>query len=371
MWKIVLPGLAMIAVTYALARLSFGLFLPDISHSLGLSESEGGFVGSTAFVSYSIALFLSSYLIKKLGQHKVTMIAGLTAVVGMLGIATAQSFLHLVMSIFVAGIGSGLASPALSQIAKNTLNKKDLDQGNTWINSGTSFGIILTGPVVLLFTEHWRLSYLFFAIIAILVLIWNYYSIPSTNEQKQVIDQKLDWLSIINKAKFLLIASIIIGMSSSIYWTFSRSYLTTEYNMTPNESVVFWIIMGIAGVLGGVAGGFIQKIGLRWSYRLLLFLMTVSIFLLTVPANLTVYISAGLFGSTYIFLTGLFIVWGTRIFNTLPALGVSLSFLALGIGQSLGSFFAGKTIEMTTYPFSFILFAGLGLIGLFVPTDRK
>lgn len=129
MWKIVLPGLAMIAVTYALARLSFGLFLPDISHSLGLSESEGGFVGSTAFVSYSIALFLSSYLIKKLGQHKVTMIAGLTAVVGMLGIATAQSFLHLVMSIFVAGIGSGLASPALSQIAKNTLNKKDLDQG--------------------------------------------------------------------------------------------------------------------------------------------------------------------------------------------------------------------------------------------------
>lgn len=129
--------------------------------------------------------------------------------------------------------------------------------------------------------------------------------------------------------------------------------------------------MGIAGVLGGVAGGFIQKIGLRWSYRLLLFLMTVSIFLLTVPANLTVYISAGLFGSTYIFLTGLFIVWGTRIFNTLPALGVSLSFLALGIGQSLGSFFAGKTIEMTTYPFSFILFAGLGLIGLFVPTDRK
>nr|WP_245809029.1 MFS transporter [Shouchella patagoniensis] len=237
------------------------------------------------------------------------------------------------------------------------------------MNSGTSFGIILTGPVVLLFTEHWRLSYLFFAIIAVIVLIWNYYSIPSSNKQKHVLDQKLHWLSIITKAKFLLIASFIIGMSSSIYWTFSRSYLTTVYTMTTTESVVFWIIMGIAGVLGGVAGGFIQKIGLTWSYRLLLFLMVLSI--LTVSSHLTVYISAALFGSTYIFLTGLFIVWGTRIFNTLPALGVSLSFLALGIGQSVGSFFAGKTIELTTYPFSFVLFAGLGLIGFFVPTDKK
>lgn len=126
--------------------------------------------------------------------------------------------------------------------------------------------------------------------------------------------------------------------------------------------------MGVAGVAGGVAGGFIQKVGLAWSYRVLLFFMLISIVLLTVPATMTVYISAGLFGSMYIFLTGLFIVWSTRIFSDLPALGVSLSFLALGIGQSLGSLFAGKTIELTTYPFSFGLFAGLGLIGLLVPT---
>ncbi|WP_231638613.1 MFS transporter [Paenibacillus sp. JCM 10914] len=164
MWKFVVPGLAMVAVTYALARLSFGLFLPDISISLGLSESDGGFVGSAAYVSYSIALLISSSLIKKLGYHKVIMIAGLTAVVGLVGIAAAHSFWHLLLSMFVAGLGSGLVSPALSQMAQHTLSKKELDQGNTWINSGTSFGVILTGPIVLLFTEHWRLSYILFAL---------------------------------------------------------------------------------------------------------------------------------------------------------------------------------------------------------------
>lgn len=369
MWKIIFPGLAMIAVTYSLARLSFGLFLPDIANSLGMSERYGGFVGSTAYVSYSLSLLISSSLIKKFGQHKVNVIAGLTAVLGLLGIATAQSFLQLVISMFIASIGSGLASPALSQVTQNTLSKNKLDQGNTWINSGTSFGVILTGPIVLLFREHWRLSYFFFVVIAIIVLIWNYYSIPFDKKQKKVEIQKTNWLSVIYKAKFLLLASLIIGISSSIYWTFSRSYLTTEYNMSTNESVVFWIIMGLAGILGGAAGLTIKKMGLSWSYRLLLLLLLISIVLLAVPSNLTVYISAALFGSSYIFLTGLFIVWATRLFKTLSAMGVSISFLALGMGQSLGSFFAGKSIEMTSYSFSFVLFAGIGLIGLFLSTE--
>lgn len=370
MWKIVFPGLAMIAVTYSLARLSFGLFLPDIANSLGLNERKSGLIGSTAYVSYSLSLVVSSSLIKKFGQHKINVIAGLTAVLGLLGIATAQSFIHLVISMFIAGIGSGLASPVLSQITQNTLPKNKLDQGNTWINSGTSFGVILTGPIVLLFREHWRLSYFLFFIIAIIVMIWNYYSIPKDKNQKRVENQETNWLSVIYKAKFLLMASLLIGISSSIYWTFSRSYLTIEHNLSTNESVIFWSVIGLAGILGGVAGRLIKKIGLSWSYRLLLLLLLISVFLLTVPSNLTIYISAALFGSSYIFLTGLFIVWATRLFNALPAIGVSASFLALGMGQSLGSFFAGKSIEMTTYSFSFALFAGIGFIGLFLSTEK-
>ena len=37
--KIVVPGIALIAVCYAFARYSFGLFLPTIGKSLGLTLS--------------------------------------------------------------------------------------------------------------------------------------------------------------------------------------------------------------------------------------------------------------------------------------------------------------------------------------------
>ncbi|GAF65176.1 putative MFS transporter [Bacillus sp. TS-2] len=371
MWKIVFPGLAMIAVTYSLARLSFGLFLPDIANSLNLSEGESGLIGSSAYVSYSFALFFSAKLIRKLGQHKVLIIAGLTAVIGLLGIATAHSFSYLVLSMLVAGIGSGLASPALSQISKDAIPKNKLDQANTWINSGTSFGVILTGPIVLLFSEYWRLSYFLFVLLAIVVLIWNFYSIPSINvHKKNKVEHHTKWLFAMIKAKNLLLASLIIGISSSIYWTFSRSYLVMEYRISTNESVIFWIVMGLAGIVGGVAGGIIHKVGLSWSYRILLFILLISMVLLTFPKGFAIYLSAVTFGSSYIFLTGLFIVWSIRLFKDLPALGVSLSFLALGLGQSIGSFFAGMMIEMTNYPISFTLYAAIGLLGLFIPIEE-
>ncbi|WP_221565893.1 MFS transporter [Alkalihalobacillus sp. TS-13] len=371
MRKIVLPGIAMIGVTYSFARFSFGLFLPNISASLSLTESNAGIVGSTAYISYTLALFTSAFLIQKFGQLRMIQLSGISAFIGLLGIAISQEFSLLALSSFIAGIGSGWASPAYSQVASTALQTKDKDQGNTWINSGTSFGIMLSGPVALLFTEYWRFAYVLFAIIALVVLVWNNLSIPSQDMRSNITRTKLQWLPAIKKARFLLVASLIIGGISSIFWTFSRSYLTVVYDMNMNESVLFWILMGISGVVGGIAGGLINRAGLALSYRLILIMMLLSLFFITIPTTITVYFSSVFFGISYIFLTGLFIVWSTRIFKSNPSIGVSLSFLSLGVGQSFGSAIAGGMIDMTSYTLSFMLFSFIGIFGLFVPINNR
>jgi hypothetical protein len=43
---LVAPGLAMIAVTYGLARFAYGLFLPEMRESLDLSETALGLIGA-------------------------------------------------------------------------------------------------------------------------------------------------------------------------------------------------------------------------------------------------------------------------------------------------------------------------------------
>jgi len=370
MWRYVLPGIAMIAVVFAFARFSYGLFLPTISESLDLSESNAGFVGSIAYASYSIALLCSSYLIQKWGQLRVIQFAGWSAVIGLLGIAVSPSFSILALSTFVAGLGSGWASPAFAQVAATSLRETDKDRANTWINSGTSFGLIVSGPIALFFTEHWRFSFILFAILAFVVTCWNTKKIPSVVPMSNE-NNKMKWIYSLKQAKFLLIASFIIGLSSSVFWTFSRSYLTTVHTMSNFESVLFWVLMGAAGIIGGTSAVIITKLGLRLSYRLILLFMMIAIAVITIPSTLTIYSSAIFFGSTYIFMTGIFIVWASRIFPAFPSVGVSLSFLSLGVGQSIGSFIAGGTIASYSYPSTFMVFSIIGLVGLFVPVISK
>ncbi|MDQ0427264.1 putative MFS family arabinose efflux permease [Planomicrobium stackebrandtii] len=368
MWKIIMPGIAMVAVTYAFARYSFGLFLPDISSTLNLSASQSGYVSSAAYIAYTLALLTASIFIHKFSARHVILLSGSTACLGMLGMAASQGFYMLTFSAFVAGLGSGWVSPAFSQVVSYTMKSNLQDKGNTWINTGTSFGIFLTGPVALMFTEQWRWSYVLFAVMATMVFWWNA-SVIKEEEQPFSINQSSGFnFRLLIKARFLILASVGIGFSSSIYWTFSRSYLTAIHGFSANESVVFWIIMGGAGIIGGIAGAIIQTIGLNRSYRLGVVVVSASILTLTIPNHAAIYLSALLFGISFIFMTGLFIVWGTRDFPDAPSTGVSISFFSLGIGQSLGSMVAGILIVEISYSLAFIVFAGVGFLFLFCKT---
>lgn len=365
MWKLVLPGIAMIAVTYALARYSFGLFLPEISSALKLSESQAGYVSSAAYAAYTLSLLSASVLIHRYNARHMVLLSGVTAFIGMMGMAFSQGFYTFALSAFFAGLGSGWISPAFSQVVSQSMASGLQDKGNTWINTGTSFGIIFTGLIAFLFAEEWRWSYGLFAVLAFIVCWWNALALTEKKQQRLPSTQNFSGMKLLKKARFLIAASIGIGFSSSIYWTFSRSYVTEIYSLTENESVIFWIIMGGAGILGGIAGSVIQSIGLRLSYRLGLLVVTASILGLTLSHLAAIYLSALLFGTSFIFMTGLFIVWGTRQFPESPSLGVSISFFSLGIGQSFGSVIAGILIEEISYPFAFVFFGVAGFLFLF------
>jgi predicted MFS family arabinose efflux permease len=60
-------------------------------------------------------------------------------------------------------------------------------------------------------------------------------------------------------------------------------------------------------------------------------------------------------------LTGICILWAARLFPEAPARGVTLSFLALGIGQTLGSPLAGAVADLTGLS---LVFAGAAAISL-------
>ncbi|WP_223162849.1 hypothetical protein, partial [Nocardioides antri] len=52
---VLVPGTAMIALTFGLARYGYGLLLPDMKSDLGIGPSAAGLISSLGYVSYLVA----------------------------------------------------------------------------------------------------------------------------------------------------------------------------------------------------------------------------------------------------------------------------------------------------------------------------
>ncbi len=380
--KIISIGLPMIAVTYGLARFSYGLVLPYLRDSLNMSQSTAGMIGSLAYASYIVAIIIAMIYMQKWGPRVMILISGITAVIGMALIASAQSVFVLGIGILIAGSGAGFASPAYTQGIDKWINVKKRSQTNTWVNSGTSLGTAVTGAIVIFLTDDWRLTFIIFTITAIIVLLINYQLLPKNDEKTVESSMEFDVIKkhIVDVIKKhivesipLMIVSLLLGITMGGYWTFSRDWV---YQMVEVPDIIqqgFWIIIGLAGILGGFAGNISAKIGLVASYRLGVIVTGISSLLLGLFATgIPIAISAILFGSSYIFITGILILWGIGIFKDNASMGLGISYLLLTVGQLLGSGLGGMIAELTSYETNFIVFGIIALVAVFFkPKEGK
>ncbi|GGD54402.1 MFS transporter [Paenibacillus nasutitermitis] len=359
--KLIVVGLPMIAVTYGLARFSYGLMLPYINETMNMDPSTSGLISSLSYIAYCIAIIFAMACSNKFTSKSILVVAGLSSIIGLGIISISPNSVVLGLGIFLAGLSTGLSSPPYANIVSTNVKARVQNQANSWINSGTSIGTAFTGAIAIFMANSWRETYLIFMVIAIFVLIVNFIILPKqqASEKKVMVGfSKKEWRHSIQ----LIIASLLIGISCSAYWTFSRDFMLNLDNVSTYLREWFWVIIGLAGLLGGTAGAFIDKFGLMNAYRISVLVLSTSSLLLGIypDNNVTWFLSPVLFGSSYIFMTGVFIVWGISVFKTNPSFGLGVPFLILALGQAIGSIFSGVIADLSGYN---TLFIGSSIIG--------
>ncbi|MCR8848403.1 MFS transporter [Rossellomorea sp. SC111] len=365
--KLILVGLPMIAVTYGLSRFSYGLMLPYISESISMNSSTSGLISSLSYLAYCIAIVLAMVFSKRLTPKFILMTAGFSSILGLGLIAVSPNSLILGVGIFIAGLSTGVSSPPYAEIVSENIDKNLQNQTNSWINSGTSIGTALTGLVAILLADQWRVSYFIYMGIAIFVLMVNYKLLPehrSGERQAAIRFREENWRHSLQ----LIIGSILLGIVSSAYWTFSRDFILNLESAPEYLGEWFWVIIGVAGLLGGTVGAVINKIGIGSAYRISVVLLSASSLTLVFFSDnkMTGFLSPFLFGGSYIFMSGVLIVWGISVFKSNPSLGLGVPFVLLAFGQVIGSTLAGFIANMEGYPFLFIVFSFIGLFPLFL-----
>ena len=378
---LVVPGLAMIAVTYGLARFAYGLFLPEIRQAFGLSETLLGLIGAGSYVGYCVTIIIALVFTSRTGPRFMAVVAGTVAVVGMAAVASAPSAWVLALGVLAAGSSSGLASPPMGEAVVRSIRRGLQDRANTLINSGTSIGVALSGPAALLLAEQWRLAWAAFAFIGLLVLLWNARVIPhkavSGGPQDQTEAGGVPRLSVRYligaRSVLLYVAATGVGFASAAYWTFSRDLVVQTGDLSVTGSTLFWTVIGVSGIAGGLAGDLVRRLGLTRAFRASLLCMAAAVGLLAAAPDvlLLAYLSATLFGSTYIMLTGIILVWSVTVFHERPSAGLGAAFLLLAVGQIMGALTAGGVAGVVGLPPTFWAFAGVAVLTALIRPRTK
>ena len=355
-------GSGLIAVAYGLARFAFGLFVPAIRDSLHLSSSTMGVVGAIPFISFVLASLFASLAAECFGARRAAMLAGGFAFTGLLLVSQSMSAWMLGAGVFCCGIATGMMMPALSLGNEMAVPPSLQGRVNAIMNAGTGAGVAISVPTVLLMTGAWRLAYVSFGIIAGLGIIAAWRGIPGGSPHAHADNKPLPKISAKERRELVRLSVFAgsMGLVSAAYWVFAPDMVVVLGNMPMALTGWLWLVVGLVGMFGGIAGELMDRFGAaRTQSGALLGLAVAMLLLMMAPGKLSVaLLSAGLFGFAYMTLTGVYLVSGVRLVPRRPALGSVVAFLAVAVGQALGSTLAGIAADHAGY---FSTFGGFAL----------
>ena len=371
--RTVLPGVAMIAVSFGLARYGYGLLLPEMRAEFGMGADAAGLISSGAYFSYLVANAAVVWVTAQYGARVAVGLAAALAAVGMAVIAGAGSVPTLAIGVIVAGAAAGLAYPPYAELVDRQVAAPKRNAAWSTISSGTGWGVAVAGPIAVVAGDQWRLAWAGFVVLAVLAGVVAVRLAPAHDHQRLSRPQ-LSWTWFFcPRSRPLLLSAVIVGVSSSVWWAFGVDAMRAS-GIDPTAASVVYAACGVASVLASFSGAAYDRLGLRTGYLVTCALLagSIAVFGLAterVPAALLGAVAFGVFYCAIIACQG---IWSARVFADHPAAGLAAVNTALTVGTLLGPTLAGVALEQLGYGKTLVGAALLTVVALpFCPPSPK
>ncbi|MCV7154939.1 MFS transporter [Mycolicibacterium pyrenivorans] len=359
-YSLVASGSALIGCCYGFARFAYGLFTPVLTTEFGLTSTTVGGIAAGSYVGYCAAIIVGAIVTSRIGPRSVAIGAGTIATLGMTLVALAPSAWVLALGVLIAGTSTGIASPPLAAAVSQRIPGAAGDRAQTIVNAGTGIGVLVSGPIAFALFDHWRVAWGVYAVLAAATTVWVASSVNGTPDPTNHRAPTRRWR---DGSAGLVAASLLTGVGSIAVWSFGRDLISTAGSASVAVASIAWTVLGAAGIAGALGGDLMQRIGTRRAWMITTVAMSAATAVLALaPWSLVaIMLAVSVFGAAYIGLTGLLLVWSTRVYPDKPSLGVGLSFFMVAFGQALGAPTAGVLIDARGATTTFILFAMVGV----------
>lgn len=374
--RTMVPGAAMIAVTFGFARYGYGLLLPQMQAELGITPRAAGLIASAGYASYLIANVSVIWLTVRLGPRAPIGRAAVLAAAGMTVVATTSTATGAAVGIVVAGSAAGLAFPPYADIVAERVPPDRRAVAWSTISSGTGWGIAVGGPIAIGFGDRWRLAWLVFVVLTVGAGILATVSAPPRRrDSRRPRLPQLSWTWFIcPKSRPLLISSVLIGAGSAVWWTFSVDALHTA-GLGAGQAKIAYAVGGAASILASLSGSLVDWAGLRRGYLGTCVLLAVAIVLIALQAQrfVLVLLAAVLFGAFYGAVIATQGIWSAEVFASRPSAGLAAVNTALTLGTITGPAAAGLLINRSGYSTTLLAAASVVAVSVFFcpPSARR
>jgi predicted MFS family arabinose efflux permease len=241
------------------------------------------------------------------------------------------------------------------------------------ISTGTTFGLMVAGPVALLTGSAWRVAWVLFAGCAVVVAVWNAWLLPAgaqLDSQHRLPDLRWGWF-VCSRSRPLFAVAFSYGLIAAFYYTYAVD-LVRASGLPSSSGPLLWAVIGVGGTTGVITGDLAERFGVRRVLVACLALLSAAIALLAAaPASWpAVLASALVYGAAYMPIAALLVVWSASVFAQQPATGFSATVLVLAVGSIAGPAVLGAIAGQLGLPAAFFLAAGLTLCtALWRPTE--
>lgn len=368
-----ITGFSLIAVTYGMARFSWGLMMPEVILDIPFSPRVAGYISACSFAAYCLAVVASSLLEDRFSSRFMAITSACCAAAGLAVVAVAWSPVMLAAGLFIAGLSPGLASPSLADAVNRVVTAKDQPQLNTLINSGTSAGIILSVPVLSFLPGGWRAACFAFALCALCCLPAVIRCLP--RGQATARKNTPGWGKTLLQRPMLslILIAFFSGIASAAWWNFGPDVLRHHVAVEASTVNLLWLVSGGAGIIGAITGPLAARIGLSQVYRLSQLAMAVPLVWLAFSHQMHWWLFAAVAfcGAGYVTLSGVLLVCGVSVAKSSPASGVAAVFFALAAGQVAGAVLFGLLSAGTGVVAALNVFAVISAALILLPLPQQ
>lgn len=348
--KVLAAGIISLILMLGIARFAYTPLLPLMQQQASLGISAGGWLASINYMGYFTGVLIAASISNMMLKDRLYRIGIIVAVISTLGMALTTNFWIWSLMRYLAGLSSAASILLGSGLILNWLIRHSYRSELGIHFAGAGLGIAFCSYVSSLMTPEfdWREQWLALSLIGALMAVpaWRWLPSPENSHVMKSGEALIDNPPSKAYLRLFIAAYLCAGVGFVISATFIVA-IVNQQNPLSDEGTLVFMVLGLAAAPSCIIWDLVARKTGDLNALALAFAIHTAGIVLPVFSNssATAYLSAVLFGGTFMGIVSLVLTMAGRLYPSAPSKMMGKMTISYGVAQIVAPAITGQIAE--------------------------